>query len=80
MSQDVEGFTSVQADVAALPGGATAAGEPVGAVPQYQLGGWPMSDQQQTPLHKWEIVAQGERAENATTYRMRVPGGWLYRY
>jgi hypothetical protein len=33
-----------------------------------------MSDQQQTPLHKWEIVSQGE---NATTYRMRVPGGWL---
>jgi hypothetical protein len=36
-----------------------------------------MSDQQQTLLHKWEIVSQGE---NATTYRMRVPGGWLYRY
>jgi hypothetical protein len=36
--------------------------------------GQPMSDQQQTPLHKWEIVSQGE---NATTYRMRVPGGWL---
>ena len=39
-----------------------------------------MSDQQQTPLHKWEIVSQGDQGENATTYRMRVPGGWLYRY
>ena len=39
-----------------------------------------MSDQQQTPLHKWEIVSQGDRGDNATTYRMRVPGGWLYRY
>jgi hypothetical protein len=39
-----------------------------------------MGDQQQTPLHKWEIVSQGDRGENATTYRMRVPGGWLYRY
>jgi hypothetical protein len=36
-----------------------------------------MGDQQQTPLHKWEIVSKGE---NATTYRMRVPGGWLYCY
>ena len=39
-----------------------------------------MGEQQQTPLHKWEIVSQGDRGENATTYRMRVPGGWLYRY
>ena len=39
-----------------------------------------MSDQQQMPLHKWEIVSQGDRGENATTYRMPVPGGWLYRY
>ena len=26
-----------------------------------------MSDQQQASLHKWEIVSQGERGENATT-------------
>ena len=39
-----------------------------------------MDDQQQTPLHKWEIVSQSEPGDNATTYRMRVPGGWLYRY
>ena len=39
-----------------------------------------MSDQQQAPLHKWEIVSQGELGDNATTYRMRVPGGCLYRY
>ena len=39
-----------------------------------------MSDQQQAPLHKWEVVSQGEFGDNATTYRMRVPGGWLYRY
>ena len=32
-----------------------------------------MSDQQQTPLHKWEIVSKGDQGENATTYRMRVP-------
>jgi hypothetical protein len=31
-------------------------------------------------LHKWEIVSQGDQGENATTYRMRVRGGWLYRY
>jgi len=36
-----------------------------------------MSDQQQASLHKWEIVAQGGQGENANTYRMRVPGGWL---
>ena len=39
-----------------------------------------MVEQQPTPLHKWEIVSQGDQGENATTYRMRVPGGWLYRY
>ena len=40
-----------------------------------------MSDQQQPPVHKWEIVSQGSGpGENASTYRMRVPGGWLYRY
>ena len=39
-----------------------------------------MGDQQQTPVHKWEIVSQGDQGENAITYRMRVPGGWLYRY
>ena len=40
-----------------------------------------MSDQQQAPLHQWEIVSQGrDPGENASTYRMRVPGGWLYRH
>jgi hypothetical protein len=34
-----------------------------------------MSDKQQVSLHKWEIVSQGGQGENATTYRMRVPGG-----
>jgi hypothetical protein len=39
-----------------------------------------MSEQQQTSLHRWEIVCQGGQGENANTYRMRVPGDWLYRY
>src|SRR4051812_44679439 len=51
-----------------------------GGGPGHKLGGRPMSDQQQMPLHRWEVVSQGDRGENATTYRMRVPGGWLYRY
>jgi hypothetical protein len=38
-----------------------------------------MSDQQQT-LHRWEVISQGDMGENANTYRMRVPCGWLYRY
>jgi hypothetical protein len=38
-----------------------------------------MSGQQQ---HKWKEVTNGKDDEdanlNAATYRMRVPGGWLY--
>jgi hypothetical protein len=50
------------------------------AIGNIKPGGRSMSDQQQASLHKWEIVAQAELGDNATTYRMRVPGGWLYRY
>jgi hypothetical protein len=39
-----------------------------------------MVEQQPTPLHKWEIVSRGDQGETATTYHMRVAGGWLYRY
>jgi len=38
-----------------------------------------MSDQQQTPLHKWEIVSKATRARMRRRIA-RVPGGWLYRY
>ncbi len=37
-----------------------------------------MSDHQQAPrLHQWEAVHRGTYEH---TFRMRVPGGWLYRY
>jgi len=30
--------------------------------------------------HTPRPIARSGRGENATTYLMRVPGGWLYRY
>jgi hypothetical protein len=37
-----------------------------------------MSGQQQTPQHEWVRVPE-RFPSNTSTYRMQVPGGWLYR-
>jgi hypothetical protein len=40
-----------------------------------------MSDQQQEPMHVWtEVAPPADVLTSKHTYRMRVPGGWLYRY
>jgi len=38
-----------------------------------------MPGEQQEPLHVWTIIGE-PLGHPAYTYRMRVPGGWLYRY
>jgi hypothetical protein len=38
-----------------------------------------MSGQQQGPFHNWELVHAGPTISEST-YRMFVPGGWLYRF
>jgi hypothetical protein len=40
-----------------------------------------MSDQQEVLPPEWEIICKGWGDEQAAyTYRLRVPGGWLYRH
>lgn len=37
-----------------------------------------MADEQAAPLHEWQQVNSKDSIQ--LTFRMHVPGGWLYRY
>jgi hypothetical protein len=61
-----------------LAGGARAIGANPPSSAMLEQGGPAMSDQQNEPLHTWELV--DKKDETYFTFRMAVPGGWLYRY